>query len=70
MSANLEIEVIPMVLREEVITAHNLTVLKASQLLKGTCATYPIYLLNGKSAITPNVAIRKSKVFGGNADLG
>ena len=56
------------ILREEVISAHNLTILKASQLLKVTRPTLS-NILNGKSAITPNMAIRISKVFGGNADL-
>lgn len=56
------------ILREEIIKPYNLTVLKASELLKVTRPTLS-NILNGKAAITPNMAIRISKVFGGNADL-
>jgi addiction module HigA family antidote len=56
------------ILREEVIKAYNLTVLKASELLKVTRPTLS-NILNGKAAITPNMAIRIAKVFGGNPDL-
>ncbi len=53
---------------QEVKKANNLTVVKASQLLKVTRPTLS-KILNGRSAITPNMAIRITKVFGGNPDL-
>lgn len=49
--------------REEVVKAHHLTVLKASQLLKVTRPTLS-KILNGRSEITPDMAIRISRVFG------
>ncbi|MBC6109365.1 HigA family addiction module antitoxin [Pedobacter fastidiosus] len=56
------------ILREEVIKVNNLTVLKASELLKVTRPTLS-NILNGKASITPNMAIRIEKVFGGNAGI-
>jgi addiction module HigA family antidote len=55
-------------LREEVVTAYNLTILKTAQLLKVSRPTLS-NILNGKAAITPNMSIRIAKVFGGNPDL-
>ena len=56
------------ILREEIIKAHNLTVKEAANLLKITRPTLS-NIINGKSAITPNMALRIAKVFGGNASL-
>jgi len=56
------------ILREEIIKPYNLTVLKASELLKVTRPTLS-NILNGKAAVTPNIAIRIAKVFGGNPSL-
>lgn len=56
------------ILREEVLKAYNLTIQKASELLKVTRPTLS-NILNGKAAITPNKAIRIAKVFGGNPEL-
>jgi len=56
------------ILREEIIKPYNLTVLKASELLKVTRPTLS-NILNGKAAVTPNMAIRIAKVFGGNPSL-
>lgn len=56
------------ILREEVIKANNLTVLKAAELLKVTRPTLS-NVLNCKAAISPNMAIRIAKVFGGNAGM-
>ncbi|RZJ80979.1 MAG: addiction module antidote protein, HigA family [Flavobacterium sp.] len=47
---------------------NNLTVLKAAELLQVTRPTLS-NILNCKAAITPNMAIRIEKVFGGNAVL-
>lgn len=55
-------------LREEVISACNLTVTHAAELLRVTRPTLS-NILNGKAAISPNMAIRIAKVFGGNPDL-
>lgn len=56
------------ILREEVIKVNNLTVIKAAELLKVTRPTLS-NILNCKAAITPNMAIRIAKVFGGDASL-
>ena len=56
------------ILREEVIKAHNLSIIKAAALLKVTRPTLS-NITNGKAAISPNMAIRIAKVFGGNAEL-
>lgn len=55
-------------LREEVINACNLTVIQASKLLRVTRPTLS-NILNGKASISPNMAIRIAKVFGGNPEL-
>lgn len=57
-----------LILKEEVIQANHLTVLKAAQLLRVTRPTLS-NVLNGKAPITPNMAIRISKVFGGNPGI-
>lgn len=56
------------ILKEEVIKANNLTVLKAAELLKVTRPTLS-NVINCKAAISPNMAIRIAKVFGGNAEM-
>lgn len=56
------------ILREEVIKAHSLTTVRAAELLKVTRPTLS-KILNGNSVITPNMAIRISRVFGGNPEL-
>ncbi|HYK77358.1 MAG TPA: HigA family addiction module antitoxin [Daejeonella sp.] len=56
------------ILREEVIKANNLTILEAAKLLKVTRPTLS-NVLNCKAAISPNMAIRIAKVFGGNAEM-
>lgn len=56
------------ILREEVIKVNNLTIIKAAELLKVTRPTLS-NILNCKASITPNMAIRIEKVFGGNASL-
>ena len=55
-------------LREEVINPCNLTIVRAAELLRVTRPTLS-NILNGKAAISPNMAIRIAKVFGGNPDL-
>ena len=56
------------ILKEEVINANHLTVAETAELLK---VTYPTLsnIVTGKSAITPDTALRIAKVFGGNASL-
>ncbi|MEX2594456.1 MAG: HigA family addiction module antitoxin [Anditalea sp.] len=56
------------ILREEVVKANDLTILRASELLKITRPTLS-NILNGKAAITPNMAIRIARVFGGSPDI-
>jgi len=56
------------ILKEEVIKAHNLTIIKAAELLKVSRSTLS-NIINGRSPITPNIAIRIATVFGGNAEL-
>ena len=56
------------ILREEIINANKLTIQEAADLLKVTRPTLS-NIVNGKSSVTPNMAIRISKVFGGNASL-
>jgi len=56
------------ILREEVIKAHNLSIIKAAALLKVTRPTLS-NITNGNAAISPNMAIRIAKVFGGNPEL-
>ncbi|WP_369806258.1 HigA family addiction module antitoxin [Desertivirga arenae] len=56
------------ILKEEVIRARGLTIKRAAELLTLPSPTLS-KILNGKSAITPIVAIKIAKVFGGNPDL-
>ena len=56
------------ILREEVIKANNLSIIKAAALLKVTRPALS-NITNGKAAISPNMAIRIARVFGGNAEL-
>ena len=56
------------ILKEEIIKANSLTVVEAARLLKITRSTLS-NIINEKSAITPAVALRIAKVFGGNAAL-
>ncbi|GHT65768.1 transcriptional regulator [Bacteroidia bacterium] len=56
------------ILREEIINANMLTVQEAADYLKVSRVTLS-NILNGRASITPNMAIRISQVFGGNANL-
>jgi addiction module HigA family antidote len=56
------------ILKEEIIKANLLTVAETAELLKITHSTLSD-IINGKSAITPDIALRIAKVFGGNAAL-
>jgi len=56
------------ILKEEVIRANFLTVSETAGLLKITRSTLS-NIINGKSAITPVIALKIAKVFGGNAAL-
>ncbi len=56
------------ILSNLVLKANELTVEKASQLL-GVSRPNLSNVVNGKSAISPLMAIRISKVFGGNPDI-
>ena len=56
------------ILKEEVLNANNLTVTDAAQLLKVTRPTLS-KIVNGKSAISPEMALRIAKVFGGDASI-
>lgn len=53
-------------LYEDILKENNLTVSKAAQLLKVTRSALS-NVLNGKAAISPLMAIRLEKVFGGSA---
>ncbi|MFC5284937.1 HigA family addiction module antitoxin [Pedobacter alpinus] len=54
------------ILKLEIIDGRSLTISKASELLAVTRPTLS-NILNGKAAITPNIAIRIETVFGGSA---
>jgi addiction module HigA family antidote len=54
------------ILKMEVIEGHGLTISKAADLLRVTRPTLS-NILNGKAAITPNIALRLETVFGGSA---
>jgi addiction module HigA family antidote len=54
------------ILRMEIVDSRNLTIAKAAELLAVTRPTLS-NILNGKAAITPNVALRIETVFGGSA---
>ena len=55
-------------LREEVINANELTVTEAAKLL-GISRQTLNHIVNLKSDITPDMAFRIAKVFGGTADI-
>ena len=56
------------ILREEVISAHELTVTAASKMLGVTRPTLS-NILNGKSDISPEMCYRIALVFGGTAEI-
>ena len=56
------------ILKDEVIEANELTVTKAAKLLGVTRVTLS-NVLNQKSDISPDMAFRIAKVFGGTADV-
>ncbi|MFC0346075.1 HigA family addiction module antitoxin [Epilithonimonas hispanica] len=56
------------ILREEVIKDRNLTIVEASKLLNVSRLTLS-NIVNEKSGITPNMALKIAYVFGGNAEL-
>ena len=56
------------ILREEVINANALTVTDAAKLL-GISRQTLNHIVNMKSDITPDMAFRIAKVFGGTADI-
>lgn len=56
------------ILKEDVIKANRLTIGEAADLLAISRLTLS-KIANGKGAITPNIALRIEKVFGGNADF-
>jgi len=56
------------ILKEDVIETNQLSIGKAAKLL-GVSRLTLSKIANGKGAITPNIALRIEKVFGGNADF-
>jgi addiction module HigA family antidote len=56
------------ILKEDVIEANGLSIGKAAKLLDVSRLTLS-KIANGKGAITPNIALRIEKAFGGNADF-
>ncbi|MEJ5964005.1 HigA family addiction module antitoxin [Pedobacter immunditicola] len=54
------------ILRIEIVEGRGLTIAKAAELLAVTRSTLS-NILNGKAAITPNMALRIETVFGGTA---
>lgn len=56
------------ILKEDIIDPANLTIGDASKLLNTTRLTLS-KIINGKSSITPDMALRISYVFGGSADF-
>jgi len=54
------------ILKMEIVEGRNLTIGKAAELLDLTRPTLS-NIMNGKSGITPNVALRIETVFGGSA---
>lgn len=56
------------ILKEDLIDANDLTIGHAAELLDVSRLTLS-KIANGKVAITPNIALRIEKVFGGNADF-
>ena len=56
------------ILKEDVVNANKLSIGRTAQLL-GVSRLTLSKITNGKGAITPNIALRIEKVFGGNADF-
>jgi len=56
------------ILKEDVIASNQLSIGKAAELL-GVSRLTLSKIANGKGSITPNIALRIEKVFGGNADF-
>lgn len=56
------------ILKEDVIEPNQLSIGKAAELL-GVSRLTLSKIANGKGSITPNIALRIEKVFGGNADF-
>ncbi len=56
------------ILREEIFKANNLTIKEAAELLKVARPTLS-NVVNCKAAISPNMALRIAKVFGGTASI-
>lgn len=56
------------ILKEEVFDANDLSISAAADLLGVTRLTIS-KIVNEKGSITPNIALRIEKVFGGNADF-
>jgi addiction module HigA family antidote len=56
------------ILKEDVLEANNLTIGQGADLL-GVSRLTLLKITNGKGAITPNIALRIEKAFGGNADF-
>ncbi len=56
------------ILKEDVIDSNLLSIGKAADLLRVSRLTLS-KIANGKGSITPNIALRIEKVFGGNADF-
>ena len=56
------------ILKMELVEGRNLTISKIAELLGMTRANVS-NVLNGHSAITPNLALRLEKVFGGSAEF-
>lgn len=56
------------ILKEDVIEANNLSIGEAANLL-GVSRLTLSKIANTKGAITPNIALRIEKAFGGNADF-
>jgi addiction module HigA family antidote len=56
------------ILKEDIIEANNLSIGKAADVL-GVSRLTLSKIANGKGSITPNIALRIEKAFGGNADF-
>lgn len=56
------------ILKEEILDANQLTISQGASLLAISRLTLS-KITNGKRAITPNIALRIERAFGGNADF-